>query len=266
MAYKELLVLVDSEPQARERIALATEIAERFGAHLTALYVTETIETERRYGRPVAELLDEARGHFESVAAGQPFTSEWRTASGFPTDVAVVHARYADLTILGQLDPENDWHAVLCPRPEDVALSAGHPVLVVPYAGKLSSVGRRVLVAWDTSREATRAIGDAMPFLLAADAVTVICVDPQPSWEGHGPAAGVDLGTHLARCGVRVEIERTVSGGLDVGNLLLSRAADLGADLLVMGAYGHSRVRELVLGGTTRTVLQSMTLPTLMAH
>jgi nucleotide-binding universal stress UspA family protein len=266
MAYKDLLVVVDSEPQARDRMVVAADIAERFEAHLVGLYVTEGLEPQRRYNRPCSDLIGEARAQFDSIAGGRSFTTEWRSASGFATDVAAVHARYADLTILGQLDPESEWASILCPRPEDVAMTAGRPILIVPYIGKSQPIGNNVLIGWDASREAARAVSDAMPFLAAAALVTVISIDPQQSWEGHGAVAGTDIAGHLARHGVTVQIERTASAGVDVGDVLLSRASDLGADVLVMGAYAHSRVRELVLGGTTRTILASMTLPTLMAH
>ncbi|HYU11246.1 MAG TPA: universal stress protein, partial [Stellaceae bacterium] len=115
-------------------------------------------------------------------------------------------------------------------------------------------------------REAARAVNDAMPLLAAAEAVTVLTIDPEQGPDGHGEIPGADIALHLARHGVKAQVERTISAGIGVGNMLLSWAADLEADLLVMGAYGHSRVRELLLGGATRTVLTSMTLPVLMAH
>jgi nucleotide-binding universal stress UspA family protein len=266
MAYKDLLVVLDSEPRARHRLALAADLAGRFGAHLVGLYVTVGLENSRRYHRSDAELVRDARAQFEEITGGRSFSAEWRAASGFPSDVTAVHARYADLTILGQFDPDDSWAPIVCPRPEDIALSAGRPTLVVPYIGECLPVGQRVLVGWDASREATRAVNDAMPFLAAAATVTVLTVDPEPSQEGHGPIPGADIGLHLARHGVNAQVARAVSAGIGVGNTLLSRASDIGADLLVMGAYAHSRVRELVLGGTTRTMLQSMTLPVLMAH
>jgi nucleotide-binding universal stress UspA family protein len=206
------------------------------------------------------------RALFDDVTGRRSLSAEWRMASGFPLDVSAVHARYADLTIMGQLDPDNEWASVIYALPEDVALSSGRPVLVVPYAGTFPSVGQRVLVAWDASREATRAVNDAMPLLSAASSVTVMTIDPQQSREEHGDVPGADIALHLARHGVAAQVESTVSGGIGVGDALLSRASDLGADLLIMGAYGHSRGRELILGGATRTVLESMTLPVLMAH
>ena len=139
-------------------------------------------------------------------------------------------------------------------------------MLVIPYAGRFEACGRRVLVAWNASRAATRAVNDAMPLLAGAETVTVLCVDPDEDRRAHGEVPGMDIAVHLARHGVKARVETTMSGGIGVGNTLLSRASDIGADLLVMGAYGHARVRELLLGGATRTILESMTLPVLMAH
>lgn len=203
---------------------------------------------------------------FEDVIGRRSLSAEWRAASGYPAHVAAVHGRYADLIILGQLDPHDALAPLIRPRPEEVALLAGRPILVVPYVGTFEQIGQRVLVGWDESREATRAVNDAIPLLEGASSVTVIAVDPKQGRDCHGEIAGADIALHLARHNVAVEVEHTSSAGIDVGNTLLSRARDLEADLLVMGAYGHSRVRELILGGATRTVLASMTLPVLMAH
>jgi nucleotide-binding universal stress UspA family protein len=139
-------------------------------------------------------------------------------------------------------------------------------VLIVPYAGHFDNVGRRVLIAWNATREAARAVSDAMPLLTSAELVTVPPIDPREGPHGHGELPGADIGLHLARHGVKAQIERTVSAGMPVGEVLLSRVADLGADLIVMGAYGHSRAREVLLGGATRSVLRSMSVPVLMSH
>ena len=136
----------------------------------------------------------------------------------------------------------------------------------MPYAGQFEQIGRRVLVGWDGSREASHAISDAMPLLATASTVTVITVDSEEPSQRHGEVPGADIALYLARHGVRTNVERTVSNGIGTGEVLLSRASDLEADLLVMGAYGHARVHELLFGGATRTVLASATLPVLMSH
>ena len=260
MAYKDLLVIVDDGPNARERISHAADLAERFDAHLAGLCVSLA-------AAPAApHPIDVARKLFDTEADRRQISAEWRAFTGFPVDVAAVQARYADLVILGQIEPDDPQAPVKNPRPEDIVLSAGRPVLVLPYVGTHSPIGRHILVAWDASREATRAVSDAMPLLVAASTVTVLTIDPVSDRIEHGEVPGADIALHLARHDVKARVEMTVSDGAGIGDVLLSGASDFGADLLVMGGYGHSRVRELVLGGATRTVLQSMTLPVLMSH
>jgi nucleotide-binding universal stress UspA family protein len=281
MSYKDLLVGLDSDASARERIEIAAALAERFAAHLVGLYPLPMPEAPRHFGyydpallNPFFEELrarardaaDKTREVFEHIASLHGVSAEWREIpEGADADPAV-HARYADLAILGQLDPDSGEPDMIRPRPEQVALASGRPILVVPYAGNFPDLGRRVVIGWNASREAARAVNDAMPLLTAAEIVSILTIDPREGPRAHGELPGADISLHLARHGVKAEIERTVSADLPVGEALLSRAADLGADLLVMGAYGHSRARELLLGGATRSLLRSMTLPVLMSH
>jgi nucleotide-binding universal stress UspA family protein len=189
--------------------------------------------------------------------------AEWRTDEGSRADVVALHARYADLLVINQTDPDA---ADATHFGDAVLLAVGRPVLLVPYVGEMRSFGQNVLVCWNASREASRAVTDALPLLQRAASVTVLTVDGRASSYGHGESAGSDIALFLARHGVKTAASQTVSGSVDVGSVILSRAFDLGADLIVMGAYGHSRVREIVMGGATRTVLQSMTVPVLMSH
>jgi nucleotide-binding universal stress UspA family protein len=122
------------------------------------------------------------------------------------------------------------------------------------------------MIAWDSGREAARAVNDALPVLEQATAVTVLSVNPRPGIDLHGEEPGADIALHLSRHGVKVEVQQTQVEEINVGDTVLSRLADLGCDLLVMGAYGHSRLREVVLGGVTRTLFESMTVPVLMSH
>lgn len=281
MGYKDLVVVLDSAADTPARIEVAAALAERSAAHLVGLFPVMNPEPLRRAGYLDLELInpvyldwrqkaleqaDRMREQFEHAAQLRGVSTEWRApAESWEYDPAL-HARYADLTILGQLDPGSTEMAVNRPRPERVALASGRPILVVPYAGRFATVGERVLIGWNASREAARAVADAMPLLAAAAAVTVLAADAQPGADEHGEVPGADIALHLARHGVKAQVERTVSGDVPIGEVLLSRAADLGADLLVIGAYGHSRARELLLGGATRTILASMTLPVLMSH
>jgi nucleotide-binding universal stress UspA family protein len=212
------------------------------------------------------DAADKVREQFEHITKLRGVSHEWRLIPAGTAADPGLHARYADLTILGQLDPDPGHPESVGPRPELVALASGRPILVIPYAGHFDKVGRRVVVGWNSTREAARAVNDAMPLLAAAEIVTVLTIDAREAPRGHGQVPGADISLHLARHGVKAQVEQTVSADLSVGDVLLSRAADLGADLLVMGAYGHSRLRELLLGGATRTLLGNMTIPVLMSH
>jgi nucleotide-binding universal stress UspA family protein len=281
MSYKDLLVVLDSDASARGRVDLAAALAERFAAHLVALYPLPTPMASRHLGyfdpallapffadlqQRAREAADKVRETFEHAASLRGVSAEWREIQEGPDADPALHARYADLTVLGQLDPDRGDADMLRPRPERVTLASGRPILVVPYAGHFESVGRRVMIGWNATREAARAVNDAMPLLVAAEVVTVLTIDPREGPAGHGELPGADISLHLARHGVKAEIERTVSADLSVGDVLLSRASDLAADLLVIGAYGHSRARELLLGGATRSLLRNMTVPVLMSH
>lgn len=280
MAYKNLLVHLDDSKGCAERIDAAVRLAERHAAHLTGLYpiveipllnyIREQIpqDVRARMENEAQKRAEAALKGFRQAAERGGVSYETRTDHALDTTLASVlsmHARYTDLLVLGQVDPQAPPQ-VGRHLPEEVVLSSGRPLLVVPYIGAPAATGRYVVVAWDASREAARAVSDAMPILSQAESVLVVSVDAKPTPLGHGEAPGADIGAHLARHNVKVEVERVTAGGLSVGNALLSHIADRGADLLVMGAYAHSRVRELVLGGTTRTILDSMTLPVLMAH
>ena len=194
MSYKDLLVVLDSDAASRGRIALAAALAERFASHLVGLYPLPIPQAPRHLGyydpallhpfyrelrEQARDVADKQREVFEHVASLHGLSAEWRAIAEGPDADPALHARYADLTILGQLDPDRGPAETIRPRPEQVALASGRPVIVVPYAGNFETVGRRVLVAWNASREATRAVNDAMPLLRAAEEVTVLAIDPR---------------------------------------------------------------------------------------
>ena len=279
MSIKNILVHVDDTDRIDRRLDVAVGLARTHDAHLAAIYAipepyisayvgggyipAEVIESQAERAN---ERAAEAKTRFEEGVARLGIEAEWREAEGDAADVVSLNAKYADLTVVGQANPDDPENYPNPGLPAEVALGAGRPVLVVPYVGAAQEVGHNVLVAWNGSREATRAVNDALPILKRADKVTVLAVNPRKGGSDHGDIPSADIALHLARHGVRAEASQTVSNDIDVGDILLSRLSDLGADLVVMGAYGHSRMRELMMGGVTRDLLRHMTIPVLMSH
>ena len=276
MSYKTILVHCEASNSVGQRLAVAADLAQRFGARLVGLHVRRPFEMSVFYegGLVMDDILrsyedgaktDEAAASaaFEKAIKGKELATEWRLADGYADGELPVQARYADLVVVGQAEPEPT--ATPSDLPETVALATGRPVLVVPYIGARPP-GKTVLLCWNASREAARAAADALPFLEAAQKVVVLVVNPRASAAGHGAEPGADAAAWLTRHGVKVTVQRHVAPDADVGAVILSRAADQGADLIVMGLYGHSRLREVVLGGASRTLLGSMTVPVFMSH
>ena len=276
MSLKDLLVIADNDSTYAARLDIALALAAEHHAHLTGLHVMpppltpiyvdmpipETVEKMQRL-----ELEDAARraaAVFAEHAGRTTVSTEWRVAEGDIVRVASEHARYADLTVLPQGMDLGFASADLTNLPEELALRVGRPVLVIPRYGSFPKVGGRVLVAWNGSREVTRAVHDALPLLRRAEQVTVLSIDPDADAERRLPGADVSL--HLTRHGVTVQAATIAGADVAVGDLLLSYVADHDIDLIVMGAYGHTRLREVVLGGATRTLLRHMTVPVLMSH
>ena len=275
---KDILVHVDGGRAAEWRVEAAAALAEAGEGHLVGLHIASTAEempwiegyaTEMviRYAAERAE-ADRARARelFDRQVGGRAIGREWREASGLADRTVTQHGRYADLIVLGQSEPQAAPFSSTPGLAEHVPLSAGRPCLIMPYAGRFPSLGRRVLVAWDGGREAARAVGDAMPLLTRAERVTIVTVGDKLQSGGSATQGAAALAAHLARHNVAAEARNDGGGTIAVPDLLLSLAADLSSDLLVMGAYGHSRLRELIMGGVTRAILDHMTLPVLMSH
>jgi nucleotide-binding universal stress UspA family protein len=210
---------------------------------------------------------EEIAATFARMTAGQPFVAEWRALKVPHVDLASVvmdHGRAADLIIAGQTDPDWDLSPIL-DFPERLALESGRPVLVIPYAGRYPRIGSNAVIAWKPSREAARAVFDALPLLETADKVQILEVRAKGD-EPSGLAPDTSIAAALARHGIKPSIRSSIAADISVGDEILSRLADMGADLLVMGAYGHARMRELVFGGVTRHIARHMTVPTLFSH
>ena len=221
----------------------------------------DILDAEREANRKAAS---DAIARFEEAARLAAVSAESRlveaSVSG-ATNVFGSIARTFDLSVVGQAEPKSMRDDLMI---EGALFDSGRPVLVVPYIQRAGLKLDRVMVCWDGSRNAARAINDAMPFLTRAKAVDVVTI--AAGKDRTGEIKGVDIAQHLARHGLNVELRRINAGDVDVANVILSDAADRDADFIVMGGYGHSRLREFVLGGATRGILSSMTVPTLMSH
>lgn len=276
MGYKTILVHIDAGKRCAVRVDAAIRLAREHDAHLIGLYAAAPFEPPgyilaemgaaivETGKRAATEAMARAQGEFTKQAKAAGLSNiEWRTAVADVVEAMTLHARYADLAVIGQTDLSEGLNTPTN-FPERLVLAAGRPVLILPSVGHFATIGKRILVAWSLSSEASRAVTDAIPLLRQAEQVHVMAVNPRP--DEHGDVPGADIGLYLARHGVQVHVKADQGAEIDVGNELLSRAADLDVDLIVMGGYGHSRLTEWVLGGATRTILTSMTVPVFMSH
>jgi nucleotide-binding universal stress UspA family protein len=281
MTYKSILVHLNNEGRVARLMGAAMQLALPANSHVIGLFVVpaaparspllpiisgsaiaSAIEAYRKTGEGI-------RSAFEQATSGQPVVGEWRLHQAKrPSYIEAVldHARTTDIVVAAQ--KESDWdYADMFDVPDWLAMDSGRPVLIVPKAGNITSIGERVVVAWNNSREAARAVFDALPLLAKANEVTVLSVEEAAKPEVTSEIAGAEIGATLARHGVKVNVQQVKPGARgDAGAELLAQVAAHRADLLVMGCFGRSRLREFVLGGASRHVLQNATVPVLMAH
>ncbi|SME88564.1 Nucleotide-binding universal stress protein, UspA family [Tistlia consotensis] len=280
MAYKTILVHLDDSKSCKKRVQAALDLAARQDAHVVGLYIAAEFAAPAylmaqmpqdlldRQEALRKEATDKALAAFDEAARKAGVHAEPRSARAYADeveDVLSLHGRYADLVVLGQHDPDDDL-SMGESAVEQAVLALGRPLLLVPYVGAAAGFGQRPLLLWDASREAASAVDDALPLLQAAKKVDILSVNPRHGIRGHGEEPGADIATVLARHGVKTEARHVISKEISIADTILSSASDLGSDLLVMGAYGHSRLRELVMGGVTRSVLQHLAMPALMSH
>lgn len=268
----DVLAVVTSSKQ-ESVFAMADCLAAKSGGHVTVLYLArqpEPLDANIYYAASLwAELLEEARKSFavERAAIEKRLTrmqsrAEVRQEEVLAATVEGVvsrHAMHADLCVLPMLADE-----ALSIAFEGALFGSGRPVLLAPAAWSEGPLGRNIAIAWKAKREAARALGDALPFLPEAEKITVITVDAHPDGYGEGP--GRDICTHLARKGLDVELRNVDGGGRPAETAILHEARALDADLIVLGGYGHSRVREYVFGGVTRALTRTSTIPLLLSH
>ena len=278
MALKDILVHIDSTGPSPARLEAAIALAVAHEAHLIGVYVLTPPRIPGYVRAQISEdiLRQQAEAALATAAAAEAafndavsragVNGEWRLVEGDPLPVLSLHARYADIAVIGQREPAGEEGTDNLTLPDQLILSVGRPVLVIPYIGSYAAIGQRVMVSWDASRLATRAVNDALPFLEKAKRVIVMAVNPKGGEAGHGEIPSADICLHLARHGINAEAHHVYADDVGVGDMLLSRAADEGIDLMVTGCYGHARWREIVLGGVTRHMLKHMTMPVLMSH
>jgi nucleotide-binding universal stress UspA family protein len=277
MAYKDILVHVDAAPTAVARLDAAAQLAKAQGAHLVALHVqappftpvdllgtgvtADLIEWQIQQAQAQAEAAHKA---VQAAEQHHGLNIEWRKVDGAIDAAVVEQSRYTDLIVLPPDTPLTDLTTPASAGAGSVVMSAGRPALIVPNNYANAVIGKRVVVAWKPSAEAARAVHDALPLLQRAEAVTVMRVNPDPEEPKHNP--GFDLATHLARHGVKVTVAPVLAPDATAGDVIVEQARALRADLIVMGAYGHSRLRELVFGGATRSLLRAPPVPVLMSR
>jgi nucleotide-binding universal stress UspA family protein len=275
---RQILVHLDPTSATPARLATARQVAQQHGAELASLYACTPALVELPYAplvEPVfvaslAEIEEERRRRvlkaFDKEMMQPGPVASWAHTVEVPVAGAVAQqAFYADLLVLGQRNPADEAARSLPPDfVENVLLASGRPALLLPYVGWSRAVGDTVAIAWKETPEAARAVRAAMPFLQRADRVHVLTWGEEGSPRVAGEA--LDLERYLRVHGVQVTWHHEGGEPSGLGELLLSRLFDLDADLLVMGCYGHGRAREWILGGVSRSILDSMTLPVLMAH
>ncbi len=271
---KDILVTLNHSNHTEQRLEAALRLTDRFDAHLTGIYAERQIDYAYYgdvMGSVAIETIQRQREddmqEVEKMFAGATVLREGKCT--FIADRAMGYQRLfaqaavSDLIVSGQHNP-NDPAPADAALTEDLLMRSGRPVLVIPYIGCRSTVGQNILIAWDHSREASKAVHEAMPFLQAAEAVNIVSVVKKDTKQHE--IATADLAEHLARHNINVIAQDIVRNEVPVAETLLSRLSDTGSDMLVMGAYGHSRLREYAFGGVTRTLLDSMTVPVFMTH
>jgi nucleotide-binding universal stress UspA family protein len=281
MTYRTILAHFGDARRFDGVLAPAIALARRFEAHLKGLAVLPPLIVEPSltpgaaggvvidsHRKAFAEDCQLMKQRFETAVRDSGVIGEWVMDDADPWPVrrkVLEHARVADLVIAAQAEVEEFPLAAMRDGPEELVLGAGRPVLILPKSGNHAELGRRVVVAWNGRREAARAAFDALPLLARAEAVRVLWITPDDRG-GQSAIPGADLAAALARHKVRSEAAETVRLEAGVGETLLKAVRDARADLLVMGCFGHSRFRELVLGGATRHVLRETAVPVLMSH
>lgn len=277
MAIKEILVHIDQSENSAGRLEVAMMLARDHGAHITGLHAlahyrvppyAEAYVSVKAIESQIAQTEEEAKKAeaFFMSATRETDDPTWYRDSENVTDALVAHGRYSDIVILSQRGSDHDIVDISYQMPDGVVLTVGRPVLVVPTKFTRNTVGRRVLIAWDGGAMSARAVHEALPILKKADQVCVVVVNPAKTADPGRKNPADDLAVLLNRHGVSAETRQEVGPKTRARDFLVDYAAEWNADLVVCGAYGHARWKELVLGGVTDHLLTRMTIPVLMSH
>jgi nucleotide-binding universal stress UspA family protein len=279
MSYKTILAVIQSVKDVDRVLDCALPLAERNGGHVVGVHAepmpvayattvgfadTTFIETQVQANRQRATALEQ---RFASRIGSTGLAKDWRSMENYSGDSALCAlncARSVDLIVAAQIDPQDD--AASSAELDTLLYNAGRPMLFVPHDGPVLTSFAKITVAWNGTREAARAAFDALPFILAADSTEILLVDPPDPSEAHHESDGSDLAAALDRHGANVTVAEEKSRGLPIGSVIENHVVEAGADLLVMGAYSHSRLREWLFGGVTRSVLKSMPVATFMSR
>lgn len=276
--YSSLIVHLDDSAQCEERVRLACVCARRFGAALAGMYIAPATgvfpsvaewvpeDIVRATLDRLAEAQRRSEQDFLRKAAASGIVAEVGAPAGSPFAAVVAYARGADLTIVGQPAADEGDEHFSRRLIDSVVLSSGRPVVVVPYAGHFDRMGERIVVAWSNTRESARATADALPFLRSATSVDVIRINLPMEDPVRDEQSNQQLRKYFNRHGIEIKMHDDQIEDIEVGEWLLNRVADLSADFVVMGGHGHTRISEFVVGSVTRTLLNTMTVPVLMAH
>jgi len=278
MSYKTIIVHLDCGKRRSERLDLAVRFAEEFDSHLIGMFALDLyvgMPTAADAGSILVEAelqrreacMSEAESEFAIKTARRAAKAEWRSSEEDAAREVAFAARFADLVIIGQTHPNTfPQDAISASFAADVVLTAGKPVLLVPYAGHFVGIGKRTMVAWNAAREAGRALTDSLPVLERSGVVEVVSFGESADRGDPDGKARAAVKTYLQDHGVNATVTRYAADNLSPGELILSHACDDAADCIVMGAFGHSRQNETLLGGATKTVMNSMTVPVIMSR
>ncbi len=287
MPLKDMLVHLDGGRDDNRRLEAAVNLAKEHGSFLTGLYVAPEVHGRSYSGQllqgasaamsatvakaekalqtladAAERISDEARANFEQTATKAGISHAWHDIEGNLYDALSVHGRFCDVAVVGQGGEAKKRFGETAT--EHLLLSVGHPIMLIPRTGHFPIIGKRILIAWDRSPLAARAVHNARPFLRSADEVKVLAINLES--EVHGGVPGSGICEHLSHHGIKANPEHIDVRNRDLSDVLLSKATEMDADLIIMGAYGHSRLRERILGGVTHNILHHTAVPVLMSH